>query len=124
MTEFNEAQLKLAQEVLGNFEATIQAGYWVEYMSDAYGRDEKANPAALTIYDAEGEEMRVHREDVAEAFVKVLNGEVRLRKDLRKTIGQMWLEEDYLGGEFGIGGDFETDDVLVQIAAYGEVVWG
>lgn len=124
---YNEKQKKLAADVLGNFEATVPAGYWVR-STESDDRDADSNPYTLTIEeDNEDGTTTTHEvtwQDVCGAFVKVAERQYTdLRRDLFKTIRDMWEGEDYLG-EDGPGGDAETDDVLVQIACFGEVVFG
>lgn len=119
MTEYTEGQLKLARDVMENFRETCPSGYWV----DSLRVDE--SDGRLYIDESEGETvLQVTAEGVCAAFEKVASREyANLRRDLFKTIRDMWEAEDYLG-EDGPGGDLETDDVLVQIAAFGSVVYG
>ena len=123
---YTEAQLKLAREVMGNFEATCFAGYWVALIwVGAERRDELDNPREMQL-NAEDDPAIPHvitDADVCKAFERVLAGEVPVNRDLVRTIRDMWESEEYLG-DWGPGGDFETDDVLVQVAALGEVVYG
>lgn len=124
---YTEGQLKLAREVMGNFEACISGGYWVHGI-EGRDRDDDRNPGTLVLveddYGEAGDRNVVTDEEVCEAMEKIATRQYTdLRRDLFKTIRDMWEEEDYLGVD-GPGGDFETDDVIVQLAVFGEVVYG
>ena len=125
---YNDKQLKLARDVMGNFASSVGGGYWVRLI-EAEDWDEDGSPVGgMTVYEDEGPgdgtPHKVTEESVCRAFEKVVNKEFAdLRKDLFKAIRDMWEAEDYLG-EDGPGGDFETDDVIVQLAALDGVVYG
>lgn len=129
----NEKQRQLALDVMTNAIETGAIGYW----ATMYERPTRVKLEDGEIGDIESFKIVDSDSDVTEplrtytvepnsilaAMEKIMKGEAPVRSDLRQNIGVMYLLEDYCAD--GVpGGDAETDDVIVQIACFGELVYG
>lgn len=131
----NEKQRQLALDVMTNAVETGAIGYWatmherptrVKLEDGEIGDIEsfKIIDTEADSYDSENQmAYLVEPNSILAAMEKIMKGEASVRSDLRQNIGVMYLLEDYCAD--GVpGGDAETDDVIVQIACFGELVYG
>ena len=128
--KLNQAQIELARDVLTNAIETGAIGYWT--CNQEWSRKDGVDGEMITRIsfevrdentDAPIEPRTVYtitEEKVIEAM-KTIAIENAINPDLHKRITGMWAADDYLAGE---GGDSESDDVIVQVAALGRVTFG
>lgn len=125
----NEKQRQLAHDVMTNAVETNAIGYWATMHERAtrvqLDDDLPGDICEFRIIESEDGEKTytVEANSILAAMEKIMKGEVSIRSDIRKNIGVMYLMEDYCA-EGVQGGDAETDDCIVQIACFGELVYG
>ena len=128
--KLSQAQIELARDVLTNAIETGAIHYWT--INRDWERKDGVDGEMITRISFEvldentmaPVEPRVvytiTEEKVIEAM-KTIAIENAINPDLHKRITGMWASDDYLAGE---GGDSESDDVIVQVAALGRVTFG
>lgn len=128
--KLNQAQVELARDILTNAIETNAIGYWTtrqEWERKDGVDGEMITRISFEVLDEDTqapiEPRRVYtitEEKVIEAM-KTIAIENQINPDLHKRITGMWAADDYLAGQ---GGDSESDDVIVQVAALGKVTFG
>lgn len=128
--KLNQAQIELARDILTNAVETGAIGYWtceVEWDRNDGVDGEMITEIRFEVLDENTQEpiepRRVYtitEEKVIEAM-KTIAIEDNINPDLHKRITGMWAADDYLAGQ---GGDAESDDAIVQVAALGKVTFG
>lgn len=88
------------------------AGYGIGYWAFSGAVDSKWNTYTVKYFDdGERKEVVISIWMIESAIEKILNGEVQCGYDIRK-----YIREDDI--------DAEVADVIIQVAAFGEVVYG
>ena len=137
MTTNNAITIKLDAEVTNQFLADIlttavESGgisYWVEEAHEVRRNGPRTRPGSIgnvdgdsitfiSVSDGESDRADVGLESIAQALGKIAMGEVKISPDLRASITRAMLDDDC--GEI----DAEAADVIVQVAALGEIVYG
>lgn len=126
----SQAQIELARDVMTNAIESCAINYWatnLEWFREDGEDGEMITKIHLEVLDeSTGEPVEprslytVTEETVIDAMKKIaMTGSVR--PELHKLITGMWAADDYLAG---VGGDAETDDVIMQFATVGELTFG
>lgn len=128
--KLNRNQIDLARDILTNAIEGNAIGYWTT--NQEWERRDGVDGEMITrimfeVLDEETnkpvEPRRVYtitEEKVLDAMLTIaISNEIN--PDLHKRITGMWAADDYLAGQ---GGDIETDDVIIQVAALGRVTFG
>lgn len=124
------AAKELGLDILTNALETGAIDYWTTNVD--YHRDEEeffVTQIMLEVLDEDTqspvEPRVVHTitpEKVIAAMERIaVETEFRINPRLKKRITEMWATNDYLAGE---GGDIESDDAIMQVAALGELTFG
>lgn len=126
----SQAQIELARDVMTNAIEAPAIHYWttnVEWFREDGEDGEMVTKIRFEVMDESTQEpvsprvvYVVDEEAVIAAMEKIMR-EGGVRPDLHKLIANMWANDDYLAG---VGGDAETDDVIIQFAALGKLTFG
>lgn len=93
------------------------AGYGIGYWASSAVVDDKAQ--TYTVTDGETPETFVLTyQSIFEAVLKLSNGDVKIRKDIAQTCAIALL--DYEEAEI----DSEIADCIIQVACFGDVIYG
>ena len=121
-TLLTKAQRACAIDIMTNaFETGI--AYWVTRAKDLI-RDDELNYLRYLLLPEDSEPgtwFEVTPEKVWAAVEKIASGEVPARKDIRQCALWWTVDEDYMETA---NPDAETDDVAVQVAIFGKIVYG
>ena len=113
----------LGASIITNAAETGAIGYWIGAVT-SYHRDADRNIDTITFTapgvedDSQEVSYTVTPADIIEAMEKVKAGEVRINSEMA---GRITAD---LGCEEYVCGDALTDDALVQIAAFGRIIFG
>lgn len=128
--KLSPAQLELARDILTNAIEAPAIHYWtceVEWDRNDGVDGEMITEIRFEVLDESTggpveprKVYTVNEEKVIEAM-KTIAIEDNINSDLHKRITGMWASDDYCAGQ---GGDAESDDVIVQVAALGRVTFG
>lgn len=128
--KLNQAQIELARDILTNAIEAPAIHYWtceVEWDRHDGVDGEMITEIRFEVLDESTgkpvEPRRVYtitEEKVIEAM-KTIAIEDNINPDLHKRITGMWAADDYGAGQ---GGDAESDDVIIQVAALGKLTFG
>lgn len=125
--KMKEATRQLALDVMTNAIETNAIGYWT--VNSDWTRDEEEHmitQVTLEVQDETGYPVQPRQvytitpEKVIAAMERIAV-EKLVGPNMHKIITGMWATDDYLAG---VGGDSETDDVIMQVAVLGEVRFG
>lgn len=126
----SQAQIELARDIMTNAIEAPAINYWttnVEWFREDGEDGEMITKIHFEVLDeSTGEPVEprslytVTEETVIAAMEKIMR-EGGVRPDLHKLIANMWANDDYLAG---VGGDAETDDVIIQFATLGKLTFG
>lgn len=126
----NQAAKELANDILTNAVECDAIGYWT--CRQAWVRDEEDHMIVSLEFEVRDEDTmkpveprvvyNLDAKKILAAMKRIATDDsLRINPHLRKRIADMWKAKDYLEGE---GGDTQSDDVIVQIAALGEITFG
>lgn len=90
--------------------------YWARYIVDAWGE------IRIAELDESGDAIATHmftKRKMADGIESILGGEVQVREDIRSAIYTYTVDEE---GDYPY--DQEMVDVIVQVACFGEIVYG
>lgn len=128
--KLNQAQIELARDILTNAIESSAIRYWT--VNREWERKDGVDGEMITRISFEVRDERTNApveprrvytitEEMVIDAMKTIAIENAINPDLHKRITGMWAADDYLAGE---GGDSESDDVIVQVAALGSVTFG
>lgn len=115
--------LNLGANIITNAAETGAIGYWIGAVT-AYHRNADRNIDTITFTapgvedDSQEVSYTVTPADIIQAMQKVKAGEVRINSEMAGRITADLGYEEYTNG------DALTDDALVQIAAFGRIIFG
>lgn len=120
----------LARDILTNSVECDAIGYWT--CRQEWVRDEEDHMIVRLSFEVRDEDTmkpveprvvyNLDPKKILAAMRRIATDDsLRINPHLRKRIAGMWRKKDYLDGE---GGDTQSDDVIVQIAALGEITFG
>lgn len=126
--KLSQAQLELARDILTNAVETGAIMYWTT--NQDWDRDEEDHMIVRLRFEVRDENTggpveprvvyHIDEPQIIEAM-KTIAIENAINPDLHKRITGMWASDDYLAGQ---GGDSESDDVIVQVAALKRLTFG
>ena len=98
------------------------AGVWIGYWASNGVVDETNQTYIITeeeAHDGEGaRDFTLTYTDIVRAMVKLAKGEVAVRQDIREAINEAFINYD----ESDLDG--EVADVIIQVACFGDVIYG
>jgi hypothetical protein len=115
-------ELEVSDEDIINMIDT--AGYGIGYWAEYGEVDEKARTYMVTpSYDDKREDFTVGFDDIVRVLVEVAMGGHKV--GYPRQYAMEWLQEVKAGNKYA-GGELDTDimDVVIQIAIFGEVIYG
>lgn len=94
------------------------AGYGIGYWASSAVIDNKAQTYTVTDAEGDGETYALTYQNIFEAILKLSNGEADIRKDIAHECAVALLDYE----EASI--DSETADCIIQVACFGELIYG
>lgn len=95
------------------------AGMSIGYWAIAGVVDEEAQTYRVTDGEDDGKSYTIHYSEIARAIQSLVDGDISIRDDIREAITLDLLDWD---DAHRMGG--EEYDVIIQVACFGEVVYG